>query len=92
MNLPNFEGVLQKKAGVYTKNFQVRGGPGPCQSPPVSATAPEPTRGCVVIFYILKYCSTALLFILVDLHVSFSCTLHMLPLLLPLLGAKCQSP
>jgi hypothetical protein len=39
MNLPNFEGVLQKKAGVYTKNFQVRGGPGPCQSPPGSATA-----------------------------------------------------
>jgi hypothetical protein len=26
MNLPNFEEVLQKKAGVYTKNFQVRGG------------------------------------------------------------------
>jgi hypothetical protein len=34
MNLPNFEGVLQKKAGVYTKNFQVRGGQGPCWSPP----------------------------------------------------------
>jgi hypothetical protein len=38
MNLPNFEGVLQKKARVYTKKFQVRGGQGPA-GPPVSATA-----------------------------------------------------
>jgi hypothetical protein len=41
VNLPNFEGLWHKKAGVYTKKFQVRGGQGPCWSPPVSATAKE---------------------------------------------------
>jgi hypothetical protein len=54
--------------------------------------APESMRGCIVIFYILQFCSATFLFILVALHVSVLCPLYMLPLLYFLLGAKCKSP
>jgi hypothetical protein len=43
VNLPNFEGLLHKKAGVYTKFFQVRGGQGPA-GPPLSPPVCERTK------------------------------------------------